>query len=159
MRGPTGVVEAFARTSEDRKPRPGMAKAAAAALNLDLTASPVVGNRCGYVHLREHWLYVAQPSNEAARSSLRISPTEPLRCGSQYHHRYFRRPIRQRKPVGEVRGSKRRRLKKGHLSERSRSLWAQFWASERLTIGCHSRLRGGSGLQLSRSVCASIQVG
>ena len=42
---PDGVVEAFARISEDRKPRPGMAKAAAAALNLDLTASWVVGDR------------------------------------------------------------------------------------------------------------------
>jgi D,D-heptose 1,7-bisphosphate phosphatase len=42
---PAGVVEAFARTSEDRKPRPGMAKAAAAALNLDLSASWVVGDR------------------------------------------------------------------------------------------------------------------
>ena len=42
---PDGVVEAFARTSEDRKPRPGMAKAAAAALSLDLTASWVVGDR------------------------------------------------------------------------------------------------------------------
>jgi len=42
---PDGVVEGFARTSEDRKPRPGMAKAAAAALNLDLTASWVVGDR------------------------------------------------------------------------------------------------------------------
>jgi histidinol-phosphate phosphatase family protein len=42
---PAGVVDAFARTSEDRKPRPGMAKAAAAALNLDLTASWVVGDR------------------------------------------------------------------------------------------------------------------
>jgi len=42
---PAGVVEAFARTSEDRKPRPGMAKAAAAALELDLTASWVVGDR------------------------------------------------------------------------------------------------------------------
>jgi histidinol-phosphate phosphatase family protein len=42
---PAGVVEAFARTSEDRKPRPGMAKAAAIALNLDLTASWVVGDR------------------------------------------------------------------------------------------------------------------
>ena len=42
---PAGVVEAFARTSEDRKPRPGMARAAAAALNLDLTASWVVGDR------------------------------------------------------------------------------------------------------------------
>ena len=42
---PAGVIEAFARTSEDRKPRPGMAKAAAAALNLDLTASWVVGDR------------------------------------------------------------------------------------------------------------------
>jgi D-sedoheptulose 7-phosphate isomerase/D-glycero-D-manno-heptose 1,7-bisphosphate phosphatase len=42
---PAGVVEAFARTSEDRKPRPGMAMAAEAALNLDLTASWVVGDR------------------------------------------------------------------------------------------------------------------
>ena len=42
---PAGVVEAFARTSEDRKPRPGMAKAAAAALNLNLTATWVVGDR------------------------------------------------------------------------------------------------------------------
>jgi D,D-heptose 1,7-bisphosphate phosphatase len=42
---PAGVVEAFARTSEDRKPRPGMAKAAAVALDLDLTASWVVGDR------------------------------------------------------------------------------------------------------------------
>lgn len=42
---PAGVVEAFARTSEDRKPRPGMAKAAASALHLDLTASWVVGDR------------------------------------------------------------------------------------------------------------------
>lgn len=42
---PAGVVEAFARTSEDRKPRPGMAKAAAVALNLDLTTSWVVGDR------------------------------------------------------------------------------------------------------------------
>lgn len=42
---PDGVVEAFTRTSEDRKPRPGMALAAAAALGLDLTASFVVGDR------------------------------------------------------------------------------------------------------------------
>jgi histidinol-phosphate phosphatase family protein len=42
---PAGVVAAFARTSEDRKPRPGMAKAAQSALNLDLTASWVVGDR------------------------------------------------------------------------------------------------------------------
>ena len=42
---PDGVVEAFARTSEDRKPRPGMARAAALTLGLDLTASWVVGDR------------------------------------------------------------------------------------------------------------------
>lgn len=42
---PEGVVEGFARTSEDRKPRPGMARAAANALALDLTASWVVGDR------------------------------------------------------------------------------------------------------------------
>jgi histidinol-phosphate phosphatase family protein len=42
---PAGVVEAFARPSEDRKPGPGMAKAAQVVLGLDLTASWVVGDR------------------------------------------------------------------------------------------------------------------
>jgi histidinol-phosphate phosphatase family protein len=50
---PAGVVEAFARTSEDRKPRPGMAKAAEAALDLDLTASWVVGDRLEDIGLAE----------------------------------------------------------------------------------------------------------
>jgi histidinol-phosphate phosphatase family protein len=50
---PAGVVEAFARSSEDRKPRPGMAKAAEAALNLDLTASWVVGDRAEDIGLAE----------------------------------------------------------------------------------------------------------
>jgi D,D-heptose 1,7-bisphosphate phosphatase len=42
---PQGVVAAFARMSDDRKPRPGMARAAADALHLDLAASWVVGDR------------------------------------------------------------------------------------------------------------------
>ncbi len=42
---PAGVVDGFSRTSEDRKPRPGMARAAAEALDLDLRASWVVGDR------------------------------------------------------------------------------------------------------------------
>lgn len=50
---PDGVVEAFARTSEDRKPRPGMARAAQAALRLDLTASWVVGDRPEDIGLAE----------------------------------------------------------------------------------------------------------
>lgn len=50
---PDGVVEAFARTSEDRKPGPGLAKAAAAALNLDLTVSWVVGDRPEDIGLAE----------------------------------------------------------------------------------------------------------
>ena len=50
---PDGVVEDFARTSEDRKPRPGMARAAAAALDLDLAASWVVGDRPEDVGLAE----------------------------------------------------------------------------------------------------------
>jgi len=50
---PEGVVDAFARSSEDRKPRPGMAKAAEAALNLDLAASWVVGDRPEDVGLAE----------------------------------------------------------------------------------------------------------
>lgn len=50
---PAGVVVPFARTSEDRKPRPGMAKAAQAALNLDLAASWVVGDRLEDIGLAE----------------------------------------------------------------------------------------------------------
>lgn len=42
---PEGVVEAFARHSDDRKPGPGMAKAAARALGLDLPSCWVVGDR------------------------------------------------------------------------------------------------------------------
>jgi D-sedoheptulose 7-phosphate isomerase/D-glycero-D-manno-heptose 1,7-bisphosphate phosphatase len=41
---PEGVVPAFTRESSDRKPAPGMAHAAAAALDLDLRASWVVGD-------------------------------------------------------------------------------------------------------------------
>jgi len=50
---PDGVIEDFARTSEDRKPRPGMARAAEAVLNLDLTASWVVGDRPEDIGLAE----------------------------------------------------------------------------------------------------------
>ncbi len=50
---PDGVVEAFARSSEDRKPRPGMARAAAEALNLDLSASWVIGDRPEDIGLAE----------------------------------------------------------------------------------------------------------
>jgi histidinol-phosphate phosphatase family protein len=42
---PDGVVAAFARSSEDRKPAPGMARRAARALDLDLESSWVVGDR------------------------------------------------------------------------------------------------------------------
>jgi D-sedoheptulose 7-phosphate isomerase/D-glycero-D-manno-heptose 1,7-bisphosphate phosphatase len=42
---PDGSVPEFARTSDDRKPMPGMARAAAEALDLDLTSSWVVGDR------------------------------------------------------------------------------------------------------------------
>ena len=50
---PDGVVAAFARASEDRKPRPGMAKAAAQTLNLDLASSWVVGDRPEDIGLAE----------------------------------------------------------------------------------------------------------
>jgi D-sedoheptulose 7-phosphate isomerase/D-glycero-D-manno-heptose 1,7-bisphosphate phosphatase len=50
---PDGVVEAFARSSDDRKPGAGMAKAAAAALNLDLASSWVVGDRPEDIGLAE----------------------------------------------------------------------------------------------------------
>ncbi len=50
---PEGVIEDFARTSEDRKPRPGMARAAETALNLDLAASWVVGDRPEDIGLAE----------------------------------------------------------------------------------------------------------
>src|ERR1700722_6506100 len=44
-RAPEGAPRAFARASDDRKPNPGMARAAPAALHRDLTASWVVGDR------------------------------------------------------------------------------------------------------------------
>ncbi|HXW78243.1 MAG TPA: HAD family hydrolase [Acidimicrobiales bacterium] len=50
---PDGTVEAFSRGSDDRKPGPGMAKAAAEALNLDLRASWVVGDRLEDLGLAE----------------------------------------------------------------------------------------------------------
>lgn len=50
---PDGIVDAFARPSDDRKPRPGMAHAAADALNLDLANSWVVGDRPEDVGLAE----------------------------------------------------------------------------------------------------------
>ncbi len=42
---PDGTVKAFSRVSSDRKPAPGMALAAAQALDLDLTSSWIVGDR------------------------------------------------------------------------------------------------------------------
>jgi histidinol-phosphate phosphatase family protein len=48
---PDGTVESFARASADRKPGPGMALAAADALDLDLTSSWVVGDSAGDVGL------------------------------------------------------------------------------------------------------------
>jgi D-sedoheptulose 7-phosphate isomerase/D-glycero-D-manno-heptose 1,7-bisphosphate phosphatase len=50
---PDGTVEGFARASDDRKPGPGMAHAAAAALNLDLRSSWVVGDRPEDIGLAE----------------------------------------------------------------------------------------------------------
>ena len=50
---PDGVVRAFSRSSEDRKPRPGMAIAARNALNLELSSSWVVGDRPEDVGLAE----------------------------------------------------------------------------------------------------------
>ena len=50
---PEGTVAEFSRTSVDRKPMPGMARAAAEALNLDLTSSWVVGDRPEDIGLAE----------------------------------------------------------------------------------------------------------
>jgi len=50
---PDGVVKEFARASEDRKPKPGMALAAAEALGLDLSCSWVVGDRPDDIGLAE----------------------------------------------------------------------------------------------------------
>jgi histidinol-phosphate phosphatase family protein len=50
---PEGTVAEFARASFDRKPKPGMALAAASALDLDLTSSWVVGDRPEDIGLAE----------------------------------------------------------------------------------------------------------
>ena len=68
---PDGVVEAFARTSEDLEPRPGMARAAQAALRLDLTASWVVGDRPEDIGLGE----------AAGASAVYVGPGIPDRPG------------------------------------------------------------------------------
>lgn len=64
---PDGVVAAYARTSEDRKPRPGMALAAAEALHLDLRASWVIGDRWEDVGLAESVgasaIYLGEPAH------------------------------------------------------------------------------------------------
>lgn len=68
---PAGTVEAYARPSEDRKPGPGMANAAAAALDLDLAASWVVGDRPEDVGLAEaigaSAVYLGTDSREGPR--------------------------------------------------------------------------------------------
>lgn len=48
---PDGIVESFARASADRKPGPGMALAAAEALELDLTSSWVIGDSASDIGL------------------------------------------------------------------------------------------------------------
>jgi D,D-heptose 1,7-bisphosphate phosphatase len=48
---PDGIVESFARASADRKPGPGMAFAAADALDLDLSSSWVVGDSAADIGL------------------------------------------------------------------------------------------------------------
>ncbi len=62
---PDGIVEGFARSSADRKPAPGMALAAAQALDLDLSVSWVVGDRSSDMGLAcavgVRPLYVGQP--------------------------------------------------------------------------------------------------
>ena len=68
---PDGVVKAYARASEDRKPGPGMAKAAARALGLDLAASWVVGDRPEDLGLAEaigaSAIYLGTDGGERAR--------------------------------------------------------------------------------------------
>jgi D,D-heptose 1,7-bisphosphate phosphatase len=64
---PDGIVEAFARVSADRKPGPGMALAAAQALDLDLSASWMVGNASSDIGFAKAVgacpLYVGPPSS------------------------------------------------------------------------------------------------
>jgi D,D-heptose 1,7-bisphosphate phosphatase len=50
---PDGTVPAFAHASDNRKPMPGMARAAAEALNLDLTSSWMVGDRAEDMDMAE----------------------------------------------------------------------------------------------------------
>jgi D-sedoheptulose 7-phosphate isomerase/D-glycero-D-manno-heptose 1,7-bisphosphate phosphatase len=63
---PDGSVEAFARASSDRKPGPGMALAAAQALDLDLHASWVVGDDTADVGLAR--AVGAQPLHVGAKA-------------------------------------------------------------------------------------------
>ena len=81
---PDGVVDAFARTSADRKPSPGMALAAAQALDLDLSVSWVVGDSAADVELARavgaRPILVGGPSCDPGG---RVGP-RPRRCGAHY---------------------------------------------------------------------------
>jgi histidinol-phosphate phosphatase family protein len=70
---PDGSVPEFARTSDDRKPMPGMARAAAEALNLDLTSSWVVGDRMEDIGLAE----------AVGASAIHVGPDPCIRPGVQ----------------------------------------------------------------------------
>jgi D,D-heptose 1,7-bisphosphate phosphatase len=86
---PDGVVEAFTRTSHDRKPMPGMAKAAEAALDLDLTASWVVGDRpedMSCLAIETNWDYRPRPQRHCGFDSIRIDQVRPV-VGAIDQHR------------------------------------------------------------------------
>jgi histidinol-phosphate phosphatase family protein len=79
---PDGIVPAFARSSEDRKPRPGMARAAAAVLNLDLSASWVVGDRPEDIGLAEaigaEAIYLGQGERPGVRQFPSLAAAAPF---------------------------------------------------------------------------------
>jgi histidinol-phosphate phosphatase family protein len=80
---PDGTVPAFARHSEDRKPAPGMAKAAAKALHLDLSACWVVGDRSEDMDLataigaQAVWVGSGKPSRTGVPSFPNLAAAAP----------------------------------------------------------------------------------
>ena len=83
---PDGVVEAYARASDDRKPGPGMAKAAAKALGLDLAASWVVGDRPEDVGLKPDG---GDSSREVSVGPADRAPTEDWTASEALHNACF----------------------------------------------------------------------
>ena len=73
---PEHGIGAYRREHEDRKPGPGMLRRAAVDLDLSLTASVLVGDRCSDI---------AAANSAGLEMAFLLKGTEASQCGGKYH--------------------------------------------------------------------------